>query len=213
MMETTVLLKPEVGVAHGGALVLVLAAPLRWLFSRIWPDRITHDELAGRDGRALQLPGHDERLDMPIKNRIDMLSTGIRTPVGIKILGPDLTVIERSARSSRACCAMCRARAASSPSAPPAATSSTSTSSATQLARYGLTVDDAQMIVMSAIGGENVTTTIEGRERYPVNVRYARELRDDRPELCGACSCRRRRARRCRSAQIADIRIGSRARR
>ena len=66
------------------------------------------------------------------------------------------------------------------------------------LARYGLSVEDAQTIVMSAIGGETVTTTVEGRERYAVNVRYAREFRDDLPRRCAACSCRRRRARRSR---------------
>ena len=121
---------------------------------------------------------------MPIKNRIDMLTTGIRTPVGIKIFGADLAQIERIARAARTRPAgrsrhsqrLRRARRR-------AASSSTSTSKRREIARYGLTIKEVQDVIMAAIGGENVTTTIEGRERYPVNVRYPRELRDDPDKL------------------------------
>ena len=121
---------------------------------------------------------------MPIKARIDMLTTGIRTPVGIKIYGADITA--RSSGSGTAIERACRgprARAASSPSGPPAASSSTSIWKRDELARYGLSIDDAQMVVMSAIGGDTVTTTVEGRERYPVNVRYFRDYRSDLDQL------------------------------
>ena len=121
---------------------------------------------------------------MPIKARIDMLTTGVRTPVGIKVFGADLKEIEAHRHAPRGDpAAACPARAASSPSAPPAATSSTSTSNREALARYGLSVGAVQDVIMSAIGGENVTTTIEGRARFPVNVRYPRDLRDDLDRL------------------------------
>ncbi len=120
---------------------------------------------------------------MPIKNRIDMLATGIRTPVGVKILGPNLAEIQKIGENLENILREV-----------PGTRSVYAERTAggyyidfdlrrEELARYGLTVEDAQMIIQSAIGGENVSTTIEGRERYPINVRYARELRDDLPKL------------------------------
>jgi Cu(I)/Ag(I) efflux system membrane protein CusA/SilA len=120
---------------------------------------------------------------MPIKNRIDMLTTGVRSPVGIKILGDDLKQIEQLGAHLEGVL-----------SGVPG-TRSVFAERTTggyfldfdlrreALARYGLTVDDVNEVVMSGVGGENLTVTVEGRERYPVNVRYARELRDDLPEL------------------------------
>ena len=134
---------------------------------------------------ALQIPGTTNAWTMPIKARIDMLTTGVRTPVGIKVFGADLKR-DRGASARRLeddPARRARARAASSPSAWPAATSSTSTSKRDALARYGLSVATVQDVIMSAVGGENVTTTIEGRARFPVNVRYPRELRDDLDRL------------------------------
>ena len=124
---------------------------------------------------------------------------------------PTSTTSSASASSSRACCATFRARATSSPSAPPAATTSTSTSSARSSPATGSPSTDAQAIVTSAIGGENVTTTIEGRERYPVNVRYARDFRDD-SRASSACSSRRRPARRSRWRSSPTC-VGSKGRR
>jgi Cu(I)/Ag(I) efflux system membrane protein CusA/SilA len=123
---------------------------------------------------------------MPIKNRIDMLTTGVRTPVGIKVYGPDLAVIERIGKEIEAVL----------PDVP--GTRSVFAERVgggyfldfdlkrEQLARYGLSVDDAQMIVMNAIGGDNVGTTVEGRERYPINVRYYRDSRSDLDRLSRA---------------------------
>jgi Cu(I)/Ag(I) efflux system membrane protein CusA/SilA len=120
---------------------------------------------------------------MPIKARIDMLTTGIRTPVGIKIYGASIREIERIGRDIEAVL-------------PQVAGTRTAFSERTsggyfldftwkrdELARYGLSVDDAQMVVMSAIGGDAVTTTVEGRERYAVNVRYYRDYRSDLDRL------------------------------
>jgi Cu(I)/Ag(I) efflux system membrane protein CusA/SilA len=116
---------------------------------------------------------------MPIKNRIDMLSTGVRTPIGIKILGADLKTIERIGE-----------RLEGIVRSIPGTRSVLAERTAggyyvdfvllrDELARYGLSVADAQAIVTSAIGGDTVTTTVEGRERYPVNVRYGREFREN----------------------------------
>ena len=133
---------------------------------------------------ALQLPGISNAWTMPIKGRLDMLSTGIRTPVGIKIMGADLTTIERIALEIEAAVQQgARERAASTPSAWPAATSSISSSSATSWRATACRVDDANMMVMTAVGGDNQSTTVEGRERYGINVRYARDYRED---LAGA---------------------------
>ena len=120
---------------------------------------------------------------MPIKNRIDMLSTGIRTPVGIKIYGADLKEIEKIGTELE----MILKEVAGTRSVYAERTAGgyflDFNLRRDQLARYGLTVKEAQMAIMSAIGGEPVTTTVEGRERYTVSVRYARELRDTVPEL------------------------------
>ena len=156
MIETTILLKPE----------------------DEWRSGMTPDRLIAEMDDAIRFPGLTNAWTMPIKTRIDMLSTGIKTPVGIKLSGPDLAVLEelgsrveavvrdvpgtRSAYSERAMGGnylnfKIRRDA---------------------IARYGLTVGDVQDVIQSAIGGMNITTTVEGLERYPVNLRYRRDLRD-----------------------------------
>src|SRR5262249_9226633 len=116
---------------------------------------------------------------MPIKNRIDMLSTGVRTPIGIKVLGSDLKVIQRIGeelenifREIPGTRSVLAERTAGGDYVD-------FVLDRDELARAGLSVADAQAIVTSAIGGDNVTTTVEGRERYPVNVRYGREFRQN----------------------------------
>ena len=120
---------------------------------------------------------------MPIKARVDMLSTGVRTPVGIKILGPDLTRIQELGEHIE----MVLKDVPGTKSAFAERTAGgyfiDFNLKREALARYGLTVDEANMVIMSAIGGENVTTTIEGRERYPVNVRYKRDYRSSIDKL------------------------------
>jgi Cu(I)/Ag(I) efflux system membrane protein CusA/SilA len=120
---------------------------------------------------------------MPIRGRIDMLTTGIRTPVGVKVLGPDLDVVQRIGGEIE------------SALRDVTGTRNVYSERVTggyffdfvidrfEIARYGLTVGDVEDIIETAIGGKNITTTVEGRERFPINVRYARELRDDFPKL------------------------------
>jgi copper/silver efflux system protein len=144
-----------------------------------WRPGMTIDGLIAELDRALQMPGISNAWTMPIKARIDMLSTGIRTPVGVKLFGPDLPGLERHAREIEA-----------------AVRSVPGTTSAfaervmggyyleiepdrPTLARYGVMMDEVQQVIATALGGEAVTTTVEGRERYTVNVRYPRALRSD----------------------------------
>ncbi len=157
MMETTVLLKPR----------------------DQWRKGLTKDRLIEEMDAALKFPGVTNAWTMPIKNRLDMLSTGIRTPVGVKVLGSDLATIERvglqleqALRDVHGTRSVFAERVAGGYFLD-------FDIRRDQLARYGMSIKDVQMVIMSAIGGEPVTTTIEGRERYTVNVRYPRELRDD----------------------------------
>jgi Cu(I)/Ag(I) efflux system membrane protein CusA/SilA len=183
MMETTVVLKSEDQWRHKDRWYSGLPGWVQSPLRRFWPDRISWDELRDEMDRAMQFPGVSNAWTMPIKARIDMLSTGIRTPVGIKIFGENLETIQEIGGQLE-----------------PILREVPGTSSAfaertaggyfldfdlkrDELARYGLSVGEAEMIIMSAIGGQPVTTTVEGRERYTVNVRYARELRDSLDKL------------------------------
>jgi Cu(I)/Ag(I) efflux system membrane protein CusA/SilA len=152
--------------------------PLRALLRPFWPDRITHEELVAEMDRAVRTAGFTNAWTMPIKGRIDMLSTGVRTPVGIKVLGPDLAGIERLGREIEAAVrGLDGTRSAFAERAAGGYFVDIDPDRAA-LARYGLTIDDLQRTVALAAGGENVATVVAGRERYPVQIRYPRELRD-----------------------------------
>jgi len=181
MMETTVLLKPRSEWRHQDRWYSAWSP--EWLsnavFRRVWPDRISREELVDEFDRVVRIPGVTNAWTMPIRARIDMLTTGVRTPVGIKIFGSDLNEIEKIGghlemimRDIPGTRSVFAERVAGGYFVD-------FDLKRDQLARYGISVADAQNIVMSAIGGENVTTTIEGRARFPVNVRYPRELRDN----------------------------------
>jgi Cu(I)/Ag(I) efflux system membrane protein CusA/SilA len=183
MVETTVVLKPEAEWRPMKRWYSDKPTPVRWLFSFLEPERITFDELQSEMDAKLRFPGIPNIWTQPIKNRIDMLSTGVRTPIGIKVFGPDLKTIQTLGEKLEAVLREV-----------PGTRNVLAERTAggyyvdfdlrrDDLARYGLTVEDAQTIIMSAIGGENITTTIEGRERYPVNVRYGREYRENIQEL------------------------------
>ena len=144
-----------------------------------WRPGMTIDKLMAEMDKALQFPGVSNAWTMPIKARIDMLSTGIRTPVGIKVYGTDLAEMERLARQIEAVVR-----------AVPGTTSAYAERviggyylnidpDRSQLARYGLTIGDVQNMIAMALGAESVTTTVEGRERYTVSVRYPRDYRSD----------------------------------
>lgn len=156
-----------------------LQAPLR----HIWPDRMSTDELVGEMDRAMQFPGVVNAWTMPIKARIDMLSTGVRTPIGIKILGADLNEIERLGTHLEMILNQVPGTRSIYAERTGGGYFIDFVLKREQLARYGLTVKEAEMVVTSAVGGEAITTTVEGRERYTINVRYARELRDDLEKL------------------------------
>ncbi|HOG29661.1 MAG TPA: efflux RND transporter permease subunit, partial [Vicinamibacterales bacterium] len=181
MMETTVILRPP-SEWRRKARWYSSYAP-EWLqasvLRRIWSDRLSWDELTAEMDAALQIPGVTNAWTMPIKARIDMLTTGVRTPVGIKIFGPDLrqiesigTRLEEIMRGVPGTRSVFAERAAGGYFADIDVDREA-------LARVGLSVGDVQDVIMSAIGGENVTTTVEGRARFPVNVRYPRGLRED----------------------------------
>jgi Cu(I)/Ag(I) efflux system membrane protein CusA/SilA len=157
MIETTIMLKPE----------------------NEWREGMTVEKLVRELDAAIQFPGLTNAWTMPIKTRIDMLSTGIKTPVGIKLMGADLEVLSDLGQ-----------KIAVVVQTVPGTQSVFSDKTVggnfldyhikrEEAARYGLTVGDVQDVIMSAIGGMNVTQTVEGLERYPINVRYSRELRDN----------------------------------
>lgn len=142
-----------------------------------WRPGVTIDSLKAEMDKALQFPGVSNAWTMPIRARIDMLSTGIRTPVGVKVFGTDLSEMEKIARQIEAVLRT---------------VSGTSSAYAERviggyyldivpdreaLGRYGLAVGDVQDVIATALGGQTVTTTVEGRERYGVNIRYPRDLR------------------------------------
>jgi Cu(I)/Ag(I) efflux system membrane protein CusA/SilA len=152
---------------------------LKPLLRRFTPDTISPEELVGQLNAALKLPGVSNAWTMPIKARIDMLSTGMRTPVGLKIHGDDLEKIQEIG-------AQVESVLASVPGTRSVFAERTAEGyfldfdwNREALARYGLTIDEAQAAVQNAIGGENITTTVEGRARYAVNVRYMRDFRSD----------------------------------
>lgn len=149
----------------------------------IWPDRISWDELVQELNKKLSIPGVSNAWTMPIRARIDMLSTGVRTPVGIKVLGPDLKEIERISTEIETHVRNIEGTRTAFAERVSGGYFLDFDLHRDELSRYGLSVAEAQDVILAAVGGENVTTTIEGRARYPVNVRYPRELRDNPDEL------------------------------
>jgi Cu(I)/Ag(I) efflux system membrane protein CusA/SilA len=148
-----------------------------------WRKGMTVDKLKNEMDEALTIPGVANLFTMPIKARIDMLSTGVRTPVGIKVMGPKIEEIERLGIEAEVL--LKEVPGTRSVYAERVTTGYYLDIDVRreEAARYGLTVDDVQDVTQSAIGGSNITTTIEGRERYPVNVRYSRDLRGNIEKL------------------------------
>lgn len=148
-----------------------------------WRKGLSYEDLIDEMDQALQLPGVTNAWTMPIKARLDMLTTGVRTPVGIKIFGPNLKTIETIGKNIEMV-------AKEIPGTRSVYAERVSGGyyldfiiNRDEIARYGFTVMDVSRIIESGIGGESITTTIEGRERYPVNLRYLREQRDDLDKL------------------------------
>jgi Cu(I)/Ag(I) efflux system membrane protein CusA/SilA len=144
-----------------------------------WRPGVTVDSLTTEMDKALQFPGISNAWTMPIKARIDMLSTGIRTPIGVKVYGPDLPGIDRLSREIEAALRPVPGTSSAYAERVQNGYYLEITPDRPALARFGLTVGDLQETIATALGGETVTTTVEGRERYTVNVRYLRGLRND----------------------------------
>ncbi len=161
MIETTITLKPE----------------------EEWREGMTMDRLVRELDAAIDFPGLTNAWTMPIKTRIDMLSTGIKTPVGVKLMGPDLNILSDLGQRVAAIVQTVPGTLSAFPDKAVGGNFIDYRINREEAARYGLTVGDVQDVIMSAIGGMNVTQTVEGLERYPVNVRYSRELRDNLPAL------------------------------
>ena len=161
MLETTITLRPE----------------------HEWREGMTMDRLIRELDAAITFPGLTNAWTMPIKTRIDMLSTGIKTPVGIKLMGPDLNVLSDLGQRIAAVVQLVPGTLSAFPDKAVGGNFLDYQIDREEAARYGLTVGDVQDVIMSAIGGMTVTQTVEGLERYPVNVRYSRELRDNLPAL------------------------------
>jgi Cu(I)/Ag(I) efflux system membrane protein CusA/SilA len=183
MMETTVILKPESEWRPVRRWYSSLPEFLRRPFRHIWRDRITWDQLVNELDQKMQFPGVSNAWTMPIKARIDMLTTGVRTPIGIKVYGADLKEIEKIGTSLETLLREVRGTRSIFAERVAGGYFVDFDIRREDIARYGLTIKEVEMIIMSAIGGEPVTTTVEGRERYTVNVRYAREMRDDLDKL------------------------------
>ena len=179
MAETIVTLKPVGEWRHADTWYSAWAPG--WIvpyFRHITPDHISQEDLVDQMNQALRMPGVSNAWTMPIRNRIDMLTTGIRTPVGVKIFGADADQIERIGRQVEALLTKVRGTRSAFAERTTGGYFLDVNWHREQLARYGLSIDDVQQFVTGAIGGENVTTTVEGRERYPVNVRYLQGYRD-----------------------------------
>jgi Cu(I)/Ag(I) efflux system membrane protein CusA/SilA len=144
-----------------------------------WREGMTKDRLIRELDEAIQIPGLTNAWTMPIRARIDMLSTGIKTPVGVKIAGPDLAVLERLAREVEAAVKPLPGTLSAYAERVMGGTYLDVDIDRAAAARHGLTVGDVQDVITTGVGGMNVTSTVEGIERYPVNVRYPRELRDN----------------------------------
>lgn len=183
MMETTVILKPKSEWRFRERWYSWMPDFLEGPFRLVWPNHPTFNELVDEMDQKMRFPGVTNAWTMPIKTRIDMLSTGVRTPIGIKVFGPDLTEIEKIGTHLEMILKDVHGTRSIFAERTAGGYFIDFVLRRDQLARYGLSIDEANMVIMSAIGGEPVTTTVEGRERYTVNVRYAREFRDDLDKL------------------------------
>ncbi|MGE5386692.1 MAG: efflux RND transporter permease subunit, partial [Betaproteobacteria bacterium] len=161
MFETVINLKPE----------------------KEWRPGMTTDKLVAELDKALQFPGISNSWTMPIKARTDMLSTGIRTPIGIKVFGKDLGEMEKLAKQIEAVVKTVPGTSSAFAERITGGFYLNIEPDREQLARYGLAVGELQEVIGTALGGEMVTTTVEGRERYGVNIRYPRELRSDPQQI------------------------------
>jgi Cu(I)/Ag(I) efflux system membrane protein CusA/SilA len=180
MLETLITLKPRSQWRHVGTWYSSWAPEwAKQVFRHSTPDTISQEELVGQMDAALKVPGVSNAWTMPIKGRIDMLTSGIRTPVGLKISGDDPKKIEEMGEQIQAILPSVRGTRGVFAERTNQGYFLDVTWQREQLARYGISMEKAQEVLDSAIGGDNVSTVYEGSERYPVNVRYMRDFRGD----------------------------------
>ena len=184
MLETIIVLKPRADWRHVDTWYSSWAPePAKRVFRHFTSDTISTAELVSQMNAGLRIPGVNNSWTMPIRGRIDMLTTGIRTPLGLKIAGTDLQKIQeigaeiesvlKSVKGTRTVLAERTAEGHFLDLQ----------WDRERLARYGVSVEDAQRVVENAIGGDNISTVVLGQERYRVNVRYARDFRSDLGDL------------------------------
>ncbi len=183
MMETLVVLKPQKEWREVSRWYSWMPEFLKEPFRHVWPDRIRYESLIDEMDEKLRFPGVANAWTMPIKNRIDMLSTGIRTPVGIKVYGSDLKEIEKIGLEIESVLRPLKGARSVYAERVTGGYFVDFDLKREELARYGLSVEDAETVITSAIGGDNIGVTVEDRERYPINVRYARDFRDNLDSL------------------------------
>jgi copper/silver efflux system protein len=180
MLETLITLKPKSEWRKADTWYSAWAPGwAKAIFEHITPSHISQEQLIGEMNQALQLPGLAAGWTMPVKGRMEMLNTGLRTPIGIKVSGGDLATIEDIGNRIESVLPSVRGTRSVFAERTASGYFLDFDWKRNELARYGLGMDEAQDAVAQAIGGENVTTTVQGRERYPVNVRYLRDFRGD----------------------------------
>ncbi len=173
-----------------------------------WRPGMTVDKLIAEMDQALQFPGVANAWTMPIKARIDMLATGIRTPVGVKLLGRDYGELEAVARNVEAAIRTVPGTTSAYAERVTGGYFLEIVPDRARLAQYGVLIDDVQQAVASALGGEVVTTTVEGRERYSVNVRYPRDLRSDPRAIAADVLVSTMRGGMLPLGQVAEVKLG-----
>jgi Cu(I)/Ag(I) efflux system membrane protein CusA/SilA len=180
MLETVIVLKPHSQWRR--SMVWYSSWAPRWtlrLLRHITPDHISEEQLISEMNQALKIPGLSNYWTMPIRGRIEMLTTGIRTPVGLKIQGGDVNRIQEVGRQVETVLRDVPGTRSVFAERTGDGYFLDVTWDRKALASYGLSIEDAQNVLSTAVGGDNVSTTIEGRERYPINVRYKRDFRSD----------------------------------
>jgi copper/silver efflux system protein len=210
MLETVIILKPKSEWRKTETWYSRWAPEwAKSIFRHFTPDHIPQHQLISQMTEALSVPGLANSWTMPIKGRIDMLSTGLRTPVGLKISGSDLDTIEEIGTRIESVLPTVRGTRSVFAERTGSGYFLDFEWNRMELARYNLSVEEAQAAVEKAIGGENVTTTVEGRERYPVNVRYLRDFRADLGALSRVLVSASEGQRQIPLSQLAAIRTSS----
>jgi copper/silver efflux system protein len=180
MLETIIILKPHSQWRKADTWYSSWAPEwARGVLRHITPDHISQEELIRQMNDALKVPGLANAWTMPVKGRTDMLTTGVRTPVGLKIAGADVKQIEKIGLQAESLLASVNGARSVFAERTGGGYFLDIEWNRDELARYGLTIEEVQTVIQNAIGGANVTTAIQGRERYPVNVRYMRDFRSD----------------------------------